>query len=99
MLTGFNYDAILILISSRFSPYNTLFWLTRFQSYAQFLVCFNRFTDIQRKAKTLGPVWNEGIQNTGIGKNAGIWYDEKQKTMGFQNIGIENLGCLEHGNS
>jgi len=25
----------------------------------------------------LGPVWNEGIQNTGIGKNAGIRYDEK----------------------
>ena len=25
----------------------------------------------------LGPVWNEGIQNAGIGKNAGIRYDEK----------------------
>ena len=24
-----------------------------------------------------GPVWNEGIQNAGIGKNAGIRYDEK----------------------
>ena len=39
--------------SSRFSPYNTLFWFTRFRSYAQFLVCLNRFADIQRKAKTL----------------------------------------------
>jgi hypothetical protein len=43
----------------------------------------------------LGSIWNKVTQNIGTRKNIGMEGSGKWKTTGFQNIGMQDLGCLD----
>jgi hypothetical protein len=43
----------------------------------------------------LDPVWNKEMRNIGMKKNAGMKGSQKWETTGFQNTGMQDLGCLD----